>query len=337
MISAKVISQRQGKVVRIFDENRNVPLRDIPIIRDSTSGLAGLQVQGSFQALGLPTEAADHDIAFAALVGYHAYLISGSKMKTIVQKAEARLGATAYVAPPPFISIVPKNQSTRPEPRPEFRGGEPRHSANPTDRVKGDPVEELLLAHFNNMKGTGRVTSGPTEKKRPTDTTLCFGHDFKCSFVGDVLHASFLGYRFEIDILDCCKIHDIEMWCGPCSAESAGTELLKMNFDLATCVADKVYTRIFQQMPWYLGGVITGAIFGGVMAAATFALFLSAVEAYTLAKVLLSNDESFYGVYGGNKNSCLCGGSEKTVAHCGEPDAFDMCKDYKGWGKKCGL
>lgn len=296
--------------------------------------------------------------------------ISGRTIVTPLTLAtgDLELGAafmSAFISSAEFFALtwnrdVPKgarippipNESPVPNPPPqEIRhkapggtGGDPirtgrivRKDRPPTDAEWDAYFERLRREYEDRNKvppGGDQPRSGGTIRKDgPTiQPPKCISHDMNCTFIGNVVHARFFGYSFEINIRDCCVKHDVQMWCGPCNPNTAKAELQEMNWNLARCVFDKIYTAIFQGMPWYLGGVLTGAAYGLIVATVTFVLVFAAVQLATFASLVLLGNQDQYPLFGQNRDSCLCGGTRQTNdCTTGE----NLCTRYKNLGKPC--
>jgi len=159
----------------------------------------------------------------------------------------------------------------------------------------------------------------------PRDGTYLSGHDIQCNlplkgvvtsdgrfymYVYCLWHVE----RIEINALDCCKEHDIAMFCAENDWGAVAADLA-----VVACFTGKIIDQSLGKLnPWcgvFMGGyaqllvqIAAGFILGALLSFVAF----------------LGHDNDLIGYGGRNRDSCLCGGSVPTKA-CNDP-CLDLCK-----------
>jgi hypothetical protein len=145
-----------------------------------------------------------------------------------------------------------------------------------------------------------------------------------------------------VSIIDCCRNHDIDQWCGPPDLGLVGEALtplqlavaqgwlLAVNLKLAGCIYAKILNGAESgSVPWYCGGILTETIIGVAVATFVSAVYLIAVE--VAGELLMGSPQ--IPLLGQNKDSCLCGGTKPTVGSYNQydpgsyPDQTVPCRD----------
>jgi hypothetical protein len=198
----------------------------------------------------------------------------------------------------------------------------------------------LFVKYLTTNKKIQQPTSGKgTASKNKGGRVLglggcCINHDMICSdpFANEV-YVNFFGCDFTASVLDCCKQHDVDLWCGASDTNivTMTAYLLSINAKFAACIIAKLVYAAAEQLPWYCGGVVGGLIIGFVIG-----LFVSAVAFLgTLGGGIYHYKDEFFPGDGRHNHCCLCGGDTPT-AFCGKnpSDCRDMCKEM-GMKQKC--
>lgn len=147
----------------------------------------------------------------------------------------------------------------------------------------------------------------------------CFGHDYKCSPPSsDKIKVNIPFCGFEVDISDCCKQHDIDLWCGAGLPNGIIQDVAfsaaylawytYVNAKFGACITSKLYSAA-SNLPFYcfIGyGIILGLTFGII---AGYIYFLG-VEVGSIYNIL---ELSTYMPWDDrHRSSCLCDGAEPT-------------------------
>lgn len=126
--------------------------------------------------------------------------------------------------------------------------------------------------------------------------------------------------KVEINVLDCCKKHDIDLWCSESNLGAAGADE-----KVIACVTGAIIEQGLAKMdPWC-----------GVLAGGYAQLLLQVSILYPTLAALgwtaqFGHDTVLIGFGGRNRDSCLCGGDKPTV-FCKGDECRDVCSEV---GKK---
>lgn len=128
-----------------------------------------------------------------------------------------------------------------------------------------------------------------------------------------------------VDVLECCRSHDIALWCSHTRSSTSERSARSADFDVVGCILSKLYDAFtrgdffedFINVPYFVG------VYGWVLAIAAIG---SQVSNIWHSEGLLNLDHR-------NDGSCLCDGKNPTVA-CNEP-CRDLCREF-GKYPKCG-
>jgi hypothetical protein len=186
-----------------------------------------------------------------------------------------------------------------------------------------------------------RFETRPSTRNQP-----CFTHDLKCTFSPLItrdgrlyiylpcstvfgwlrkLFGSEETVGIEINVLDCCKKHDIDLWC----SHNRTGDALFADQDVVDCVAISILEQSIHKMP--PGCLILDYILFGLLDAIGLSILyivaklIAEFTGYFHAECILNLDRR-------NDNSCLCGGNQPTVMCCDE--CIDLCKEL-GRGQNC--
>lgn len=181
----------------------------------------------------------------------------------------------------------------------------------------------------------------------PNPPLDCFSHDYKCSLpAADKIHVDFLWCGFDVDLSECCKQHDIDLWCGaglpfgtkPDLGDIVGDALLyqlyyawytAVNAKFGACVTGKFISSA-SDLPWYCGGPIGGFIIGFITGVIAGAVHFIGVQIGGIGNIPSLN--KYMPWDSRHKRSCLCSGAESTV-YCNEP-CRDLCME-RGLKQNC--
>ncbi len=149
------------------------------------------------------------------------------------------------------------------------------------------------------------------ELQGENDCVTCIMHDMVCtpSTINEIGIQYFWCPIRWITLTDCCRQHDIDWFCAP-GQTIADRLICKEIADqrVATCMFGKIFNDISSNTPWWCGGYITGAIVGAISGTIT------AVMVELLLKFIYTSNFNEYIGKGYRTNSCLCGGSVRTIA-----------------------
>jgi hypothetical protein len=155
---------------------------------------------------------------------------------------------------------------------------------------------------------------------------LCISHDMACSFPGITLEGKINWYfpcagSFSINVLDCCKDHDINLWCA-----KTFIDIENANHIVIQCVADAIYNKTLSEMPFFCK-----VTFGAVYTFLHYIILNSLVHSlspYLSLKFYLGKSQ-YVNLDGSHNDSCLCGGTKATFC-CDSSKNPDYCKTTNG-------
>jgi len=169
----------------------------------------------------------------------------------------------------------------------------------------------------------------------PNGGSFSFGHDLVCTFpVEGIVTADgriymyvfclFSVERIEINALDCCKKHDIGLWCSESNLQAAGADELVL-----ACFTGAIIQQTLSKL-----SPACGFFIGGYVQVLALAVGLYVVLAVLVAWwVNLLHGETLIGYGGRNRDSCLCGG--KVPTHFCNNRCRDACA-VAGKESECG-
>ncbi|MBX7154575.1 MAG: hypothetical protein U0Y96_13905 [Candidatus Kapaibacterium sp.] len=172
---------------------------------------------------------------------------------------------------------------------------------------------------FLEEKYKAKQTHSTTKSKGNTlqSGKNCVTHDLKCSNMGIVGIFPDGGWKlwfpcvgtFMANVSDCCKKHDIAMWCSKNEWDRIAADA-----SVVQCVTEKVIDAATSAMPNWC------KVFGST---AAVILFFSFSIRFQIIFFLFGIGYPPYllNYDGRNSNSCLCGGTEPTV------QCDDQCRD----------
>lgn len=129
--------------------------------------------------------------------------------------------------------------------------------------------------------------------------------------------------NYWVDLRHCCKDHDRSLWCTP--RATRGLMVQWINFEFFGCVSGTIAAHIMNNVPWYCGGKIVGAIFGAAEGLIVGGGAWLAVTVWTNSQ-LIGGDNCYISA-GKELNSCLCGGNVQTL-RCDTKE--EMCEGLLG-------
>lgn len=163
----------------------------------------------------------------------------------------------------------------------------------------------------------------------PYDPTLdytkspCIPHDLKCSFGTDDYNNvnfwfPFCG-AFTVNVGECCKTHDISLWCATGSGD-----IFDINWAVNKCIQDKVFNGIKSNAHGLLCNLFAFS-YEIVSFFVTSLLIVGGLEA-----IVLGMRPEFFDYDLSHKDSCLCGGKLPTTVCNGNPNlaCCDICSSY---------
>ncbi len=151
----------------------------------------------------------------------------------------------------------------------------------------------------------------------------CFQHDYLCTFsfgestiitLDGRLYLWFpCGGEVEINVLDCCQQHDIDLWC----SETRYPDAWLADAKVIACVVGKVLSKITAYN--FICDIINVAFFLSYYSDLVSLFFVGSLASPALYS------GNVLGLNGRNRNTCLCGGREP-VALCTD-ECRDICKE----------
>lgn len=204
--------------------------------------------------------------------------------------------------------------------------------------IEGLPIVALLLlsafltaniaiatrrTHARGHKRGNDTQSTDTCPRDPNNGNFSFGHDLVCTFPYEgvvtedgriyfYVFCLFTVEKIEINAIDCCKKHDIKLWCSESNMGAAGADELVLEC-FSSAIINQTLSKLSPACGWFIGG------YAQVLVIATT---LYAVLAVLVAWwVNFFHSETLIGYGGRNRDSCLCGGNVPT-SFCS-----DRCRD----------
>lgn len=173
----------------------------------------------------------------------------------------------------------------------------------------------FIKAKYSSKQGQKTIpTKGGNKLQSETN---CITHDLKCSgmsFVGITANGDWKLWfpcvgGFTANVSDCCKKHDIAMWCSKNEFDRIAADAT-----VAQCVTAKVIDDGASQMSDFCKLIGALALMVAFFSVSIIFQVGFLVGGFFYASYLLNYD-------GRNSNSCLCGGKEPTV------QCDDRCRD----------
>ena len=127
-----------------------------------------------------------------------------------------------------------------------------------------------------------------------------------------------------VDVIDCCLSHDIALWCSNSRDSFIERSARSADFDVVACILSKMYDAFTR------GNVIDDIVNTLYFSRYSYLFVLLALGAQFSN---LGHKDPLLNLDHRNDGSCLCGGTNPTVA-CYEP-CRDLCKEF-GKPQKCG-
>lgn len=158
--------------------------------------------------------------------------------------------------------------------------------------------------HNDECSGLGEGGSGPFNINRVKVLVLCAGTQW-------------------VDVRHCCRDHDRSLWCTPLANRGAMVQIINLQF--WGCLAVSVANYVTNNVPWYCGGAVVGAITGAAQGTLIGAAAWLGVTIWTNGQLI--GDDNCYISAGHELNSCLCGGDVQTLK-CDTKE--EMCEGLLG-------
>lgn len=186
-------------------------------------------------------------------------------------------------------------------------------------------------------KGKGGDRTQGTSKCDPKENVHYMSHDLECTIPDAVVFFLAAGGiaippsgKFNVfvptlgmepvDVSDCCKEHDIALWCSNYRhhVDLSTKTAFEADISVIACFFSQIYVAFTRggffedivNIAWFLifdGWLVNVALFGSILTP-------------------LSHDDEFLNLDHRNDDSCLCSGSNPTV-FCDNP-CRDLCKEY---------
>lgn len=181
----------------------------------------------------------------------------------------------------------------------------------------------------------GKLSSKGKNGIQERPPSRCMPHDLLCSsmeFIGINKGGKWKQWfpcsgSFDVNVLDCCINHDIDLWC----AEDV-IDITWANIKVIECILNKTLRKAIKEMWWGCKWMaIPAGIFYGALAIIFARFYLPIILSWAYA------NPNMVGWHGSHKNSCVCGGLLPTK--CCNPDSNPKeCKkdgDYICYCEDC--